>query len=73
VKGFSAAERALVLDFGATSASCGYAGTIVAAHAPFVWPTWLQLVQHYLLDAPRGSLPLVRGGVDTSIPGKQTG
>jgi len=43
VKCFSAVECALALDFGATSASCGHAGTIVAAHAPFVWPTWPRL------------------------------
>jgi hypothetical protein len=72
VKCFSAEERVLVLNLGATSANCGHAGTIVAADAPFIWPTG-QLGQHHLVDAAGGSLPLVRGGVDTSIPGKQMG
>jgi hypothetical protein len=32
-----------------------------------------RLGQHHLLDAARGSIPLVRGGVDTAIPSKQLG
>jgi hypothetical protein len=32
-----------------------------------------RLGQHHLLDAAPGSIPLVRGGVDTAIPSQQLG